>query len=37
MLLDTGMSISTFGSDEAGEIYVADYRAGKVFLIEAGK
>lgn len=33
LLLETGMHISTFGEDEAGSIYVADYGAGKIYLI----
>jgi glucose/arabinose dehydrogenase len=32
---DTGLSISTFGEDEAGELYVADYRSGGIFRLEA--
>ena len=33
-LADTGLSISTFGEDEAGEIYVADYGKGNIYRIE---
>ncbi len=32
-LLDTSLSISTFGEDEAGEIYVADYSGGAIYRI----
>jgi hypothetical protein len=32
-LLDTSLSISTFGEDEAGEIYVADYAQGVIYRI----
>jgi glucose/arabinose dehydrogenase len=32
-LLDTSLSISTFGEDEAGEIYVADYSQGAIYRI----
>jgi uncharacterized protein (TIGR03437 family) len=30
-----GRSISTFGEDEAGEVYFADYGAGQIFRIDA--
>ena len=33
LLLETGMLISTFGEDEAGEIYVADYGNGRIYRI----
>jgi glucose/arabinose dehydrogenase len=33
LLLETGMLISTFGEDEAGNIYVADHGTGKIYLI----
>lgn len=33
-LKDSGISISTFGEDEAGEIYVADYGKGNIYRIE---
>ncbi len=33
-LLDSGLSISTFGEDEAGELYVADYGGGGIFRIQ---
>lgn len=36
-LKDSGISISTFGEDEAGEIYVADYSKGNIYRIEAGQ
>ena len=29
-LVDTGFAISSFGEDEAGEVYVLDYSAGRV-------
>ena len=35
LLADTDYSISTFGEDEKGNIYVADYRDGKIYEIEA--
>jgi uncharacterized protein (TIGR03437 family) len=35
LLLHTNFNISTFGEDEAGEIYVADHRGGGVYRIEA--
>jgi glucose/arabinose dehydrogenase len=34
-LLDTELSISTFGDDEAGELYVADHDGGGIYRIEA--
>ena len=34
-LLDTKLSITTFGEGEAGEMYVADYDKGGIFQIEA--
>jgi len=34
-LNNSGLSISTFGEDEAGEIYVADYGKGNIYKIEA--
>ncbi len=33
LLLDTDLLISTFGEDPNGEIYVVDYRKGKVYRI----
>jgi glucose/arabinose dehydrogenase len=33
-LLKSRLSISTFGEDEAGELYVADYDGGGIFRIE---
>ncbi len=33
LLLETGMLISTFGEDEAGNLYVADHGAGKIYMI----
>jgi glucose/arabinose dehydrogenase len=35
LLLDSTLQISTFGEDEAGELYVADYATGTVFRISA--
>ena len=35
LLADTTLSISTFGEDEAGELYVADYASGDIFRITA--
>ena len=35
LLLKTSLAISTFGEDEAGEIYVADYARGDIYRIEA--
>ncbi|MBI5073904.1 MAG: PQQ-dependent sugar dehydrogenase [Nitrospirae bacterium] len=34
-LKSSGLSISTFGEDEAGEVYVADYGKGNIYRIEA--
>lgn len=34
VLLDTDISISTFGDDEMGELYVADYRSGTIYRLE---
>jgi len=34
-LLDTGLAISTFGEDEAGNLYVADLQTGNVFKVSA--
>ncbi len=33
-LFETGFAISTFGQDESGEIYLADYRGGAVYRLE---
>jgi glucose/arabinose dehydrogenase len=33
LLLDSGMFLSTFGEDEDGNIYVADYGSGKIYEI----
>src|SRR3990172_7798970 len=33
-LVDTRLSISTFGEDEAGELYIADHGGGGIFRIE---
>jgi len=35
LLLDSPLLISTFGEDEAGELYVADYGTGAIFRISA--
>jgi len=35
LLLDSTLLISTFGEDESGELYVADYGAGAVYRITA--
>ncbi|MHB8773447.1 MAG: PQQ-dependent sugar dehydrogenase, partial [Syntrophales bacterium] len=35
LLADTTLSISTFGEDEAGELYVADYATGEIFRIDS--
>lgn len=35
LLLQTGLNLSTFGQDEAGEVYVADYGSGAIHRIEA--
>jgi glucose/arabinose dehydrogenase len=36
LLLESGLSISSFGEDEAGELYVADLSGGAVYRIAAG-
>ena len=33
-LVDTPYSLSTFGEDEQGELYLADYAAGKIYNIQ---
>jgi len=35
LLLDSTLQISTFGEDESGELYVADYATGGIFRISA--
>jgi uncharacterized protein (TIGR03437 family) len=35
LLLDRSINISSFGEDEAGEVYVADHGGGEIFRIEA--
>jgi glucose/arabinose dehydrogenase len=35
LLSDTALSISTFGEDEAGELYLADYLSGDIYRIGA--
>jgi uncharacterized repeat protein (TIGR01451 family) len=32
--LETNLKISTFGEDEAGEIYLADYQGGKIYRLK---
>lgn len=34
LLLASGKAISTFGEDEAGELYLADHAAGEIFTLE---
>jgi glucose/arabinose dehydrogenase len=36
VVLDTSLAISSFGEDEAGEVYVVDYRGGAVYRLIAG-
>jgi glucose/arabinose dehydrogenase len=33
LLIDTALTISTFGEDEAGELYLADYATGDIYRI----
>lgn len=33
-LAETGLAISTFGEDESGELYLANYNTGKIFRID---
>jgi hypothetical protein len=35
LLLDSALLISTFGEDESGELYVADYGTGTIYRITA--
>jgi len=35
MLRDSGLALSTFGEDEAGELFAADYGRGNLYRIEA--
>ncbi|MBK5295149.1 MAG: PQQ-dependent sugar dehydrogenase [Acidobacteriia bacterium] len=35
LLLESGLGLSTFGEDEAGELYLTDYRGGRVYRMEA--
>jgi hypothetical protein len=35
LLADTTLQISTFGEDETGELYVADYATGDIYRIGA--
>jgi len=34
-LMETGKRVSTFGQDESGRVYLADYGSGDIFRIEA--
>lgn len=36
-LMSTGISVSSFGEDEAGEVYLVDYRGGRVLRLESGE
>ena len=36
-LMETGFAVSSFGEDEAGEVYVLDYSAGRVLRIDAAR
>ena len=36
MQLDTGMNISSFGEDAAGELYLISYASGEVFQVASG-
>jgi hypothetical protein len=36
-LLRTKLAVSTFGEDEAGELYAADYDTGGIFRIEQAR
>jgi hypothetical protein len=35
LLTQTNFSISTFGEDESGALYVADYASGAIYRIDA--
>jgi glucose/arabinose dehydrogenase len=35
LLINSGLSVTTFGEDETGEIYLADYSKGNIYRIEA--
>jgi hypothetical protein len=35
LILDSNLLISTFGEDEAGNLYVADHGAGDIYRITA--
>jgi glucose/arabinose dehydrogenase len=37
LVLDSDLSISSFGEDEAGELYVTDYRGGRVLRLAPGR
>jgi hypothetical protein len=34
LLFSTGFTITTFGQDAAGELYLSDYRAGVIYRLE---
>ncbi|HVS03589.1 MAG TPA: PQQ-dependent sugar dehydrogenase [Thermoanaerobaculia bacterium] len=36
VLLDSGLSVSSFGEDEAGELYLCDHRGGTVYRLVPG-
>jgi glucose/arabinose dehydrogenase len=36
-LLDSGLTVTTFGEDEAGEVYVADYSSGVLYQVVGGQ
>ena len=36
LLADTGRILTSFGTDEAGELYLADFIAGEVLQVEVG-
>ncbi len=35
LLINSGLSVSTFGEDETGEIFLADYSKGDIYRVEA--
>ena len=37
LLLASGRPISTFGEDEAGEVYLADYSSGEILRVDGGR
>jgi hypothetical protein len=34
LLLETGLGVSTFGEDEDGNVYLADFQGGALYRIE---